>query len=240
VAGSPARFLQRVPVDPKGIVDPASLPVPLPYGLTPRDFFRTVEDLHDLLHDLNELLDERHYLRLEELHDPAGFSGLLSRTVANRLAQASRMLVVNRHHNGYPDLIQRGQYPHDDVEHGEGGLEVKASRYKLGWQTHGPRAGWFTVIQFLLDARTDIAVRELEPTKVVAAMVAELAVDDWSWQPAGAGKIRSGTASVKASGVVKLRAGAVWVDPTYRATHDKLLAQAQKRAAKPPRKRKGK
>lgn len=229
---SQPRYLQPVPVDPKGIVTASSLPIALPYGLTPRDFFRTVEDVHDLLHDLNGLLHERHYQRLEELLDPAGFSGLLSRTVATRLAMASKTLVVNRHHNGYPDLIVKGQYPHDDVAHGEGGLEVKASRYEKGWQSHGPRSGWFAVVQFLFDERTTVATFDLEPTRLVAIMVAELAADDWSWQPAATGKIRSGTAGVKASGTAKLREGAVWVDPSYRATHDALAERARARAAK--------
>ena len=180
-----------------------------------------------MLHDLNSLLHERQYERLEELLDPAGFSGLISRTVANRLARASRGLVVNQYHNGYPDLLVKGQYPGDAVQHGEGGLEIKASRYPKGWQSHGPRAGWFGVVQFRLDERADVAVHDLEPTSVQAVLVAELTAEDWSWQPAREGRIRSGTASVRSAGVAKLRAGAVWVDPNYRTEHQRLLRDAQ-------------
>ncbi len=220
------RYIEKIPVDPSGIVDEQHLPVPLPYGLAPRDFFRTVEDVHDLLHDLNSLLHERQYQRSEELLDSASFSGLISRTVATRLARAGRALVVNRFHNGYPDLLVRGQYPHDAVQHGEGGLEIKASRYTKGWQSHGPRAGWFAVVQFELDEREDVAVYDLEPTRIRSVMVAELVRDDWSWQPAREGRIWSGTASIRSSGVAKLRRGAVWVDPAYRPTHNRLAADA--------------
>ena len=231
------RYLKHVPVDPGGIVPANVLPVPLPYGLTPRDFFRTVEDVHDLLHDLNGLLHQRHYLRLEELLDSAGFSGLLSRTVANRLSHSSRILVVNRFHNGYPDLIQRGHYKYDAVQHGEGGLEIKASRHETNWQTHGPRAGWFGMAQFSIDERADIPLIDLEPTRVVAMLVAEVSMDDWSWQPAAPGKIRSGTATIRSSGIAKLRAGVVWVDPSYR-DRNKFLAERAKKFAARPRQRK--
>jgi len=226
------RFIERADVDHGGIVDSKELPVPLPYGLTPRDFFRTVEDVHDLLHDVNRLLYSRQYERLEELLDRAGFSGLISRTVASRLARASRSLVVNQFHNGYPDLLARGQYARDSVQRGEGGLEVKASRNASSWQSHGPRAGWFVVVQFRLDERTEIATQDLEPTRIVAVVVAELTLDDWSWQPAREGHIRSGTATVRPSGALKLRQGAVWVDPNYKQEHERLREILRRRILK--------
>lgn len=182
---------------------------------------------HDLVHDLNTLLHAKSYRRAELLMDPAGFSGLISRTVAERLAKAARGLVMNRHHNGYPDLLVEGQYPNDSVDHGEGGMEVKASRYESGWQSHGPRAGWFTAVQFALDEREDVATYDLEPTRVRSVLVAELVEVDWAWATAKEGKIRSGTASVKARGAVKLRKGAVWVDADYRKRHEELLEQAK-------------
>jgi len=220
------RYIESVPVDSAGTVEASDLPAPLPYNLTPRDFLRMVEDLHDVLHNVNSVLHQRGYQRMEELLDPAGFSGMISRTVANRLAAASRTLVVNRFHNGYPDLLVDGAYPNNAVQHGEGGLEVKASRYDGGWQTHGPRSGWFCVVQFEMDVRTEIALFDREPTRVRSCMVAELVRDDWNWQPAKPGKIRSGTASMRPSGVAKCRQGVVWVDPGYRETSNQLLAKS--------------
>lgn len=230
--GNP-RYLTAVVVDPGGAVADAALPEPLPHGLKARDFVRTVEDVQDLIQDLNSLLASKSYSRLELLLDPAGYSGLISRTVADRLARASLGLVVNKHHNGYPDLIPAGRFPNDAVPKSDEGLEIKASRYESSWQSHGPRSGWFAVIQFEFDAREAVAPADREPTRVVAVMAAKLDQADWSWQPAQAGRIRSGTATVRASGMAKLRNGGVWVRPEYQAAHDELTTRARINAAQP-------
>lgn len=210
----------------------------MPYGIEPIMILRLVEDLHQLLHDLNTELTGRNYERLEELLDSAGFSGLLSRAVVDRLGRQVRGLVPNEYHNGYPDLLPYGVYSRNRAQHGkEGGLEVKASRYESGWQSHGPRAGWFCVVQFEIDQDEDKAIQSREPTAILAVMVAELVVEDWNHQPAGEGKIRSGTASVKNSGISKLRQGAVWVDPEYEDQHARLLQAARIAAAMESRNR---
>lgn len=210
-------YLRRVVIDPAGLV-PKADQLELPHGLTARDFFRTLEDVQSLLGDLNEMLYEKHYGSLMNLLDRAAFSGLISRTVVERLARTSRGLAVNQYHNGYPDLIPDGAYPNNSVPHGAGGLEVKASRERSSWQSHGPRAGSFCFAQFFLDKRKDIALHDLEPVSMRALMVGRLDLEDWSWQPAREGRIRSGTASVKASGMLKMRKGAIWVEPSYQPT----------------------
>jgi hypothetical protein len=221
------RYLELAPTDPAGLREEPDLPVPLPYNLTPRDILRTVEDVHGILHEVNSLLHGRGFERLEELLDSAGFSGFVSRTIVDRLARLSRTLVMNRQHNGFPDLLPRGVYPGDAIQHGtRGGLEVKASRYEASWQSHGPRGGWFLVTQFEIDQDLRKAVHDREPTRVRAAMIAELTRGDWSWQPAREGRIRSGTASMRQSGLAKLRRGAVWVDHEYEPRHQQLLGQA--------------
>ena len=221
------RYIELVPVPNEGLIEVGDLPYVLPYGLEPRVFLRMVQDVHDLIHRLNTALFEAHHAPLEDLLDPAGFSGMISRTVASRLAAASfDVLAVNTFHNGYPDLVRKGQYPLNSVQHGSG-LEVKASRSDGNWQAHGPRSGWFVWVQFALDDRKDLAAFDREPTHVETVMVADLAEEDWSWQPAGEGRIRSGTASVKATGRAKLRAGAVWIAPSYAEQHAQLLAHAR-------------
>lgn len=186
-----------------------------------------VEDLYDLLHDLNEQTAQKGYNRLEELLDPAGFSGLISRAVCDGLARFSRELVVNNYPGGYPDLLPRGVYAHDRAQRSDrGGLEIKASRFATSWQSHSPRAGWFCIVQFDIDRDPDTAARDREPTRVSAVMMSELSETDWSWQPAGEGKKRTGTASVLPSGRARLRANAVWVDPSYEELHqERLLAE---------------
>jgi hypothetical protein len=222
------RFLEKMNTNPAGVV--AGCGQWLPYNLRDTDFVRMVEDVHGMLHEVNVKLNALGYDRLEELLDPAGFSGLISRSVVDRLASASKSssLTPNRYHNGYPDLLPRGMYAGDAVAHGgAGGLEVKASRYESGWQAHGPRSGWFCVVPFELDHNDNVALHDREPTKLRAVLVAELAEQDWSWQPAKEGKIRSGTASVRPSGEAKLRRGAVWIDPEYNVVHQERCLQAR-------------
>ncbi len=221
------RYVERPAADPAGLRKEHELPWPLPYTLKPRDVLRAVEDVYEMLNEVNVRLHELGYDRLEELLDPAGFSGLVSRSVVERFEKFSRALVRNRFHNGFPDLLPRGAYPGDAVQHGDrGGLEVKASHYDAGWQSHGPRGGWFCVVQLSLDRNEAKALHDREPTTVSAALVAELDASDWSWQPAREGRIRSGTASIRPGGVAKLRRGAVWVDPSYEDTHQEKLRNA--------------
>ena len=173
---------------------------------------------------------------MEELLDPASFSGLLSRAAVDKMARLSKQLVRNEYHNGYPDLLPNGVYPRNRAQHGQhGGLEVKASRNETSWQSHGPRGGWFLIVQFRQDDADEKALHDRNPTQILAVMIAELVPNDWSWQPAKEGRIRSGTASVKASGAVKLRSGAVWVEPSYEARHTELLKNARKLALRESR-----
>lgn len=221
------RYVERPIADAAGLRDDRDLPWQLPYNLQARAVFQTIEDLYEMLHEINGRLHDMGYDRLEELLDPAGFSGLVSRSVVDRFERFWRALVRNRYHNGYPDLLPRGAYSGDAVQHGNrGGLEVKASRYDSGWQAHGPRAGWFCVVQFDLDRDITKALHDREPTIVRAVFIAELEEADWSWQPAAEGRIRSGTASIRASGEAKLRLGAVWVDPEYEPAHQARLQAA--------------
>jgi hypothetical protein len=142
------RYIEKQSTDSAGLVAGAALP----YHLQPVDVLRTVEDLHELLHDVNSLLHGRGYDRMEELLDPAGYSGFISRTVVDRIARLYRRLVRNTYHNGYPDLLPRGVYPNDSAQHG----------------------------------------------------------------------------SVRASGAVKLREGAVWIDPAYAPFHQERLLTARR------------
>jgi hypothetical protein len=61
----------------------------------------------------------------------AGFSELISRTVVERLARASRALVVNQYHHGYPDLLLRGQYPRDAISEERAALKLKRAAVPL-------------------------------------------------------------------------------------------------------------
>jgi hypothetical protein len=222
-----SRYTEQAPTELAGL----KTGVTLPYNLQPRDVLRMVEDLHDLLHEVNSMMVAKGFDRMEELLDPAGFSGFISRTIVERLDRLSRALVRNDFHNGYPDLLPYGAYPNDSVQHGErGGLEVKASRNPSSWESHGPRGGWFCIVQFAIDGDKAKALKDREPTTVLAVMIEQLEKEDWKWQPAKEGKIRSGTASIRPSGAAKLRANAAWVDPSHQESHDERLITARRDA----------
>jgi hypothetical protein len=221
------RYTEKPAADAAGLKKAADLQWELPYNLRPVDLHRMVEDIYDMLHEVNVKLHEMGYDRMEELLDSAGYSGFVSRSAVDRIDRFSKGLVRNNYPNGYPDLLPRGVYAGDRVQHGEqGGLEVKATRSETNWQAHGPRSGWFCLLKFNFDDDDAKALHDREPTVIEAVMVSELSKDDWNWQPAKEGRIRSGTASVKPSGRVKLRNGAVWIDPGYREVHEAQLQSA--------------
>lgn len=104
----------------------------LPYQLRLQDFDLALRDLFDLLFDMNTALVARGLQRLEETVRPAIFSGIVSEALAASVARHSRVLTVNRFHNGHPDLIPRGRFANDAVQAGEEGVEIKATKGQGG------------------------------------------------------------------------------------------------------------
>ena len=71
---------------------------------------------------------------------PAIMSGLLSDLLTSSMAKHSRALTQNRHFNGHPDLLVKGEYPNDAVSAGVKGVEIKTTRKPGGADdTHGAR-----------------------------------------------------------------------------------------------------
>ncbi|HTV72487.1 MAG TPA: hypothetical protein VME66_02130, partial [Candidatus Acidoferrales bacterium] len=205
----------------------------LPYNLRGVDFLRAIQDIHQLLHESNVLLNSRGLPPLEDLHDPAGFSGLLSRIAAERLSRQSRQLTPNKYHNGFPDLIPVRTYPDDKVKAGDKGLEIKTSRYDAGWQGHSVREGWFCVLQFGLDdPLKTFATRA--PTQILAVMATRIGKTDWNVHRAGDDKDRSGTTQMKPVVTLGMRRNAIWVNPQYRSRHEHLLRRLEYEAVAAP------
>lgn len=198
----------------------------LPYGLRPQDFLRVVEDLHEFLHTTNVWLNSRGLPPLEDLHEPAGFSGLISRFAVVRLARLSHGLVVNEQHNGFPDIIPENKFPNNKIKRGDEGIEIKASRYRASWQGHSKRQGWFCVFQFRFDKNRKQSFAQRKPTRLNAVMLAYINSSDWNWYPAQEGKERSGTTQLPPPVVLRLRQRAVWVHPEYRNEHERLIKRA--------------
>jgi hypothetical protein len=178
----------------------------LPYELRHADFDLAMQDLYDLLFDVNSAVVARGLQRLEETVRAAIFSGIASDALSQSLARHSRVLTVNRFHNGHPDLIPRGRYPSDSVAAGGEGVEIKATKGRGAVDTHGAREAWLCVFRYELDSTTE-PVLARAPTRVVEILLAPLTHDDFRRNPRG--ELGTRTASPNKQGITKLRSN--WI-----------------------------
>lgn len=206
------RYLER----PDANIEHANEAIPLPYGMTARAIVRAINDVYAYLHALNRASVEHGYDRLEDLMQPAGFSGLLSnlfvRSVARECSTANPGLAMNQHPGGRPDLVPRAQYSGDFVLRGDEGVEVKVSRYAKGWQGHNAETGWIMIVQVAIDAASE-PVYERAPTIVDRVLIGNLTAADWTFSGRSATSRRTPTASINRDGYAKLLGGVVYSRP---------------------------
>ena len=139
------------PIAPAGFNRAAKLP----YGLEVRHVRQAMESFVDFLSFLNRQLQDKGLPRLESLLMPANFSSMVGEFMKSNIPAFCRSLVVNRYHNGHPDLIPAGRFPGDAVQHTDEGIEIKASRYERGWQGHNPEDVWLLVFVFSSNRPSD-------------------------------------------------------------------------------------
>jgi hypothetical protein len=182
----------------------------LPYGLEVQHIRQAMEAFIDFLGFINWELHRKGIHRLELLVMPATFSSIVSEFMAGTLPKYCSSLIKNRHHNGYPDLLPRGYYTGDSVLRGQEGIEVKASRYRSGWQGHNPEDGWLIVFVFDANSSRD-EVQGVEPRsfRFVEVVGAKLRKSDWRFSGRSGTSRRTITASVQRSGFDKMRAN--WI-----------------------------
>ena len=206
----PPAYLQRQSAHLDDI-DPS---VAMPYGMHGAGLIAAMNDVYAYLHAVNVASVEHGYGRLEELMQPAGFSGLLSQSFMSAVAAAfsseSPGLTLNQYPNGRPDLVPRAYYDGDAVKNGDEGVELKTSRSTSGWQGHNPEGGWLMVFQIAVDATTE-PIYDRGPTRVDRVLIAMLEESDWNFSGRGAGSRRTPTASINQAGREKLERGAVYV-----------------------------
>ena len=165
-----------------------------------------MQDIYDLLDDVNTALATRNLPRLEDTVRPAILSGILSDTLSASLARHSRVLASNGFHNGHPDLIPRGRYPHDSVQAGKEGVEVKVTKGRGAPDMHGARPGWVCVFRYKADVETEPAISRA-PTRVIEILLARLDIGDF--RKNARGELGTRTASPNKDGLGKLRSN--WV-----------------------------
>jgi hypothetical protein len=174
----------------------------LPHGLTTEEVAKAMEDFVDFIASINQALVSKDLPRLESVAMPANFSSLVGEFMHRQIPEYSSGLVQNQYHNGHPDMVPTGMYSGDSVQYGDHGIEVKASRYRSGWQGHNVEQCWLMVFHY--DSNSPNDEEPIRPFKFKGVFVAELEEDDWSYSGRDADSRRTITASVLASGRDKM------------------------------------
>jgi hypothetical protein len=81
---------------------------------------------------INQQLNSKGIQRFESMLMPANFSSMVGEFINTTLPKHCVTLAKNLYHNGHPDLVPKGQFPGDSLQHGTEGIEIKASRYGRG------------------------------------------------------------------------------------------------------------
>ncbi|WP_298820955.1 hypothetical protein [Chloroflexus sp.] len=151
-------------------------------GLTVEHARKAMEDFIEFLGFINQQLCSKGIPSFESLLIPATFSGIVGEYIAMRVPEYSDSLVKNRYHNGHPDLIPKGKFDGDAVQHGSEGIEVKASRYARGWQGHNPESSWLMV--FHVDSHSSNSIASgipFSPFRCKGVYAARLDQSDWAF-----------------------------------------------------------
>ena len=182
-----------------------------PFSLRQNDFEIAMQDVYDFLHDVNDLLLDKGLHRLEDMLRGAGLSGTFSDMLRDSLASHARGLVKNKHPNGHPDLIKRGEYANDAVAAGELGVEVKSTKKSGGAvDLHGPRDHWMCVFVYRADHKTEPSSKR-EPTRFTEVYLAEVEEHDFRLNARGPRGTR--TATLHRKGLLKMRKRWIYLDP---------------------------
>jgi hypothetical protein len=164
---------------------------------------------------LNAQLNAKGIQRFESMLMPANFSSMVGEFLIATIPKYCPTLAKNQYHNGHPDLLPKGQYPADAVQHGSEGIEIKASRYSRGWQGHNPEACWLMVVVFASNRPAD-SVKNLPPIpfRFQSLFLGQLTLADWSFSGRSGQSRRTITASVTKSGFEKMTQNWVYRDET--------------------------
>lgn len=185
----------------------------LPYSLSVLPVNQAMNDFIIFLGFINQQLHTKQIPRLESFLMPANFSSIVGEFMSMSIPKYCNTLVRNQYHNGHPDLIPRGLFDNDAVQHTMEGVEVKGSRHASGWQGHNPEAVWLLIFHFDSNTANDnpkgIAPK---PFRFKGVYAARLEKEDWSFSGRSATSRRTITASVTKSGTAKLKANWIYQD----------------------------
>lgn len=174
----------------------------LPYGLTVAQVAEGVAETYRLYDGINRFLASSGFRPLEELLLGNSLSGLVSELLVKNIARVSTTLIANKKVGGHPDLLPKDKYPSGSVLKTTDGIEVKTSQQRGGWQGHNPEDCWVMVFRYKVGAQPD---KSTVPVTFTEMMCAKLLKEDWSFSGRKGASRRTPTASIKSSGVEKLR-----------------------------------
>lgn len=191
----------------------------LPYGCTVEAVRGAMQDFLAFLSLINTQLHGNDLPRLESLCMPANFSSIVGEFMSAGIPKHCPTIVKNRYHNGHPDLIPAKTFPKDAVQHDHRGIEVKASRYRKGWQGHNAEDVFLVVFVFQSSRPSD-EMKSVKPMPFgfVEVLGAQLEKSDWLFAGRSATSRRTITASVTRTGFNKMSANWIYRDSSL-VTH---------------------
>lgn len=186
----------------------------LPYGLTAKHVRSAMQSFLDFIGFVNTQLHTKRMDRLESFLMPANFSSIVGEFMSANIPKYCPTLAKNTYHNGHPDIVPKGKYPNDAAQHEPHGIEVKGSRYVKAWQGHNPEDVFLLVFCFDSNRPVDVA-KQIPPRPFGFALVlgAQLTKSDWKFAGRSATSRRTITASVRTTGLEKMKANWIYADP---------------------------
>jgi hypothetical protein len=101
------------PIDPTRFNPNAELP----YGCTVGHIQQAMEEFIDFLGFINQQLATKSILRFESMLMPANFSSMVGEFMNANIPKYCPTIAKNTYHNGHPDLVPKGLFPKDAVQH---------------------------------------------------------------------------------------------------------------------------
>ncbi len=186
----------------------------LPYGLFAEHVRQAMEDFLDFIDFINSQLLTRNIPKLEIFLMPANFSSIVGEFMGTTIPKYCSSLAKNQYHNGHPDLVPKGKFPEDTVQHSSDGIEIKASRHSGGWQGHNPESVWLMVFYFDSNTAGDKKKKTgPKPFQFKGVYAARLDEADWNFSGRSATSRRTITASVNRSGIEKMKSNWIYHNP---------------------------
>lgn len=192
-----------------------NLEAKIPFGVSAEQVFKSMVDFTDFLRTVDTELVRKDMARLEDMLMPANFSSMVGEFITSNLPKHCQTIAKNSCHNGHPDLLPAGKYPGNAAQHvGSNGIEVKASRYKKGWQGHNPEDVWLMVFVFESGRPSD-AAKGIERARFRFLAVYGALIDEADWQYTGRSQTsrRTITATVLPSGLEKMARNWIYKAP---------------------------